>query len=326
MNEQEDQETVPFKEQEQSPSPINITPAPGTNSSIVVLPPSSSSNSTALVKDPNSNSFIFSFTPAKTFAELPSEDKLEEMAEDFIEETRGKLSQFFEMDLNTRNICCHCVLPGLLVATWSVLILYSQFMWEKSLVTCNYDIIVCIKWLKKKFFVVVYYILIYATIHFFIFVNAMFLKTPYVRWTGYAMSGGSFLYRYVSSSGFSTVDHSKANVQICTIIFIIFGLIFGYLYITAQMFKKRALFGFSWTFGSYAFLGLIYYLRLYRSCDHLQDSLVDSIKYSDAGKECKWSRGDICWHYAIDGIFQPLYIGRSRCETMHTELFSHKVK
>jgi hypothetical protein len=146
----------------------------------------------------------------------------------------------------------------------------------------------------------------------------------YLRYIGIALSTVSYGYRWWTSNGFSTVDHSKANVQICTFFFFCMLMIFAWFYYLFKFFRISKLKGSAYLGGWFAFWFSIYYWRFARSCDHLNDSLVPEVKYSNAGGECHWERGSICWHYTIDGIFKPLYWGRTKCESFIDDYTMHK--
>lgn len=215
------------------------------------------------------------------------------------------------------------LLPCLLVAFWGFLIGVSQIIWEKTLLACDYDVIVCIKWLKKKFMTVIYEILAYALIHFYVFVHGIYHSKPYIRATGMSLALISFGYRYVTSHGFSAIDHSKANVQLAGFMMAFLFFIYFCFWVTVKMFKSSRKKGALWIFFWGSFWLILFYKRILKSCDHLQDSLDDDYRYSNSEGDCKWVKGDICWHYTIDGIFQPLFWGRDDCRKIETNLTMH---
>ena len=69
---------------------------------------------------------------------------------------------------------------------------------------------------------------------------------------------------------------------------------------------------------------ILYRVKVTSSCDRLNDSLHPDYKYEDNDKLCKWRRSNICWHYAITGVFRPLFWGRSNCKTSSTTLTTHR--
>jgi hypothetical protein len=179
---------------------------------------------------------------------------------------------------------------------------------------------VCLKWLKEKFLEVIGNVFIYTILHYLVFLTGLIHKNKIMKYIGTGMSSLSFIYRIWTSNGFSTVDHSKANVQICIFFFMVLIIITMWFFIMFKCFvrstKSGSIFLGSWLL----FWGVIYYARFARSCDHLQDSLVPEVKYSEEGGECHWIKGRICWHYTIDGIFTPLYWGRTKCDSFEDNL------
>lgn len=217
------------------------------------------------------------------------------------------------------------IFPCCLVTFWGILIGISQIVWEKSLLACDYDIIVCIKWLKEKFLSVIWEIVFYSLVHYYIFLHGFFHPIPYIRATGISLATLSFCYRYLTSHGLSQIDHSKANVQLAGIIMVIFAMITFSFWVTAKIFKKKGVkIGSAWLSFWAILLLIVYYERVIRSCDHLEDSLVESVKYTDSEGDCKWEKGKVCWHYTIDGIFRPFFWGRDDCTKMNTNMDLHR--
>lgn len=210
--------------------------------------------------------------------------------------------------------------PCVIVTVWGTLIGIAQFIWESTLMACDYDIIVCIKWLKSKFITVIWEIFAYSLIHYYIFLHALLVNKPYLRATGITLALGSFGYRYITSHGFSAIDHSKANVQLAGFMIFVLVLISLSFYFTLKCCQKSRKSGVIWTLSWTFFWFFAYYIRVKRSCVHLQDSLDERIKYSDDEGDCKWVKGEVCWHYTIDGIFRPFFWGRESCGNMHTNL------
>lgn len=75
-----------------------------------------------------------------------------------------------------------------------------------------------------------------------------------------------------------------------------------------------------WVFFWYA----IYWWKIQRSCDEIDRGLVSLNAYSNEGGECKWVRGKVCWHYTIEGVFQPFYWNRDRCAYLEDDLSDYK--
>jgi hypothetical protein len=68
----------------------------------------------------------------------------------------------------------------------------------------------------------------------------------------------------------------------------------------------------------------IYWVRVARSCEHLYDSIHPDVKYSEAGGECRWVKGQVCWDYTIEGGFKPLFWGKDKCEDVVDDFTQHK--
>lgn len=153
----------------------------------------------------------------------------------------------------------------------------------------------------------------YCCIHFFIFLTALWVKLKPLKCLGLLMAISSFAYRWVTSHGFSTFDHSKANVQTCSVIFFGMATITVWIYLAYKSYRKSARFFWGYLTFWITFWFLVYYSRIARSCNHLQDSIHPNVKYSEEGGECKWVKSKICWDYVIEGAFKPLFWGHMKC-------------
>ena len=72
---------------------------------------------------------------------------------------------------------------------------------------------------------------------------------------------------------------------------------------------------------------ILYRVKVTSSCDRLNDSLHPDYKYEDNDKLCKWRRSNICWHYAVAGVFRPLFWWSSAwspCEFSVTNVDLHR--
>lgn len=217
------------------------------------------------------------------------------------------------------------VFPCILFTFWLIIFGLSQIAWQKSLLGCQFDIVVCIKWLRGKFVKIILYVVAYTLVHFYIFVHALFHRKKFLKISGLLMSTISFSYRWLTSDGFDAEDHSKANFTLCLVTLIFICMFFFWWFVAIKAIKsknKKFKFGYFifWIF----FWFMVYDLRVRRSCRHLQDSLDPRVKYSNKGDECRWERGKICWHFTIDGIFQPLFWGRDDCSKISTDLDEHR--
>jgi len=224
-----------------------------------------------------------------------------------------------------KKLCGDYVCPVCVLIIWAFFMIGAQYSWNMSLIGCEYDIIVCIKWLRGKFVKIILYVLLYTTCHFVIFIHALFTKNRILKYTGFTLSVGSLFYRYMVSKGFTQTDHSQANFTLAVIIMIFMTALFLWFFISFYfLFKKEKKGAYIW-FGAWVFIWfMIYDLRIRRSCRHLQDSMDPEIKYTNKGNECRWIHSTICWHYTIDGIFQPLFWGRDDCKKISTDLDEHR--
>jgi hypothetical protein len=79
--------------------------------------------------------------------------------------------------------------------------------------------------------------------------------------------------------------------------------------------------GFMVWIGSWVtFWFLVYWTRIATSCSEINRGLMSNQAYSEEGGECKWERGNVCWHYTIEGIFRPFYWGREQCTDFTDDL------
>ena len=265
-------------------------------------------------------------SPSKTAPSLPSDPNQKPLSEtkfhkDWVTEAMKREFKRYFMEK---------VYKKFVLTSWIFLLVYSQIAWTYSLIGCEYDIILCIIWLRTKFVKIIFWVVVYASIHFGIIVNAFFIKSLKMKIFGLATTFLSLLYRYSSSKGFSPTDYSQANFTLCCAVLIFLVVIFFWWYFTIKWFleakhrakrKKISIWGAFWT------TAWLYFLitRIFSSCSHLQDSFDRGSTYSNLDGDCKWSKGNICWHYTVDGIFRPLYWwGRGDCANFPTDLSLHK--
>ena len=221
-------------------------------------------------------------------------------------------------------IICKIGVPLIILIFWIALLTLAQILWKDSLLTCDKDFIACLKWLKSKMFLLINKVFYYCLIHFVIFLTALLVREKWLKYVGIFLAIASFAYRWNTSHGFSALDHSKANVQICGIIFTVMLSITLWMYSAYKSFKvgKGCL-------GIYLVVwitiwSMIYHYRIGKSCEHLQDSIHPDVRYSEEGGECKWVKGDICWDFTIEGGFKPLFWGKDRCELIEDNLAMHR--
>ena len=207
-----------------------------------------------------------------------------------------------------------------------LLILLAQILWNYSLVSCEYDIVVCIKWLRGKFVPIILYVLGYTMIHFYVLIHSLLVKSKRMKVLGLFLSIGSFFYRYSVSEGFSNLDHSKANMTICLMILVLASVLLGWFVAAYLLYRVEKTKFWFWAYiGFWVGFGVfLWNARVRKSCEHLQDSLDPAVKYSDAGPECTWVKAPICWHFVIEGIFRPLFWGRDDCAAIPTDMNDHR--
>ena len=125
--------------------------------------------------------------------------------------------------------------PCMLVSIFVVLVFIANLLFENSLTACNYDVIVCIKWLKSKMIPIIVQIVAFAFIHFAVAVASLYQRVCYVRWFGLFLVFVSYGYRIMTSKGFGNVDHSKANMMISEVILIVMTAIWTFWWITFKL-------------------------------------------------------------------------------------------
>lgn len=258
---------------------------------------------------------------------IPSPNPQQQQQTKIIQKTEEKMKKKIRKKKKKKKKCKSIfnIIFKILYLFWiGILISYAQLIWQKSLETCNSDLILCLKGLKIKFVTILKYILVYGFIHFYIFTHSFILKTKFLKYTGISISVLSFGIRLFGSHGISAEDHSFGNVVIASLVIITSALIFACLISTVKIFLRNFLLGILWIFGFCLLLYFIYWVKVIRSCENLNISLDPRVEYSDEGKECKWFKPKVCWHYAVDGIFRPFYIGRSSCKTVKSNLLEHK--
>lgn len=100
------------------------------------------------------------------------------------------------------------IIPGIHISVYVVAIFIGNILFENSLTACNYDVIVCIKWLKSQFVSIIVQIFVYTLIHIGVFLFSLFNSVCYVKYTGIAIASTSYGYRMYTSKGFGNADHS----------------------------------------------------------------------------------------------------------------------
>lgn len=251
--------------------------------------------------------------------------------------------------------------PCLIVTVEVVLLFIANLLFENSLSACDYDVIVCIKWLKSKMIGIIVQIFAFSLIHFTIVVLSIYIELCYVRWTGIILSMVSYGYRFQTSKGFGNLDHSKANMMISEMVLIFMTLVWIFWMITFKLWflnRRRRRKGYKraqrlpggprgqrpslskvekfkkfvidkkwflvWMGAWFSFWFSVYWIRIANSCREINMGLASLNGYSDKGGECVWERGSVCWHYTIEGIFRPLFWGREKCSDFKDDLSFHE--
>lgn len=115
------------------------------------------------------------------------------------------------------------------------MIVLANFLFENSLTACNYDVIVCIKWLRSKMIFIVLQVFVFALIHFMMVIVSLFEESKYIKWTGLSLSIVSYGYRIQTSKGFGNVDHSQANMMISEVLIIFMAITWSWWYVTFKL-------------------------------------------------------------------------------------------
>lgn len=164
----------------------------------------------------------------------------------------------------------------------------------------------------------------YCLIHFIIFISAFWAKPKPLKYVGIALAVSSFGYRWLTSHGFSDFDHSKANVQLCGMIFTVMLVVTIWTFSAWKSWKVS-----KGCLGIYLAVWFtiwfsIYWTKIARSCVHLQDSIHPDVKYSEEGGECKWVKAKVCWDYTFEGAMSPLFWGQDKCSNIEDNLTMHR--
>lgn len=207
-----------------------------------------------------------------------------------------------------------------------VLLSLAFYQWYQSLGSCEDDITECVQKLKREVPRIMMHVVKFCLFTFALLIFAMRQKDVLSRRIGVGSVVAVYAYIGMTSKGFSTQDHSQVNMAVA---FIVFGLLIavtGLCLCLARLWKRSkkvvfflvlCIFGSAWAF---------YRVRVVPSCRHLNDSLHPDFTYSDSGTECKWLQPTVCWHYAIKGLYKPIFWGRSRCDQYATDLSLHRMR
>ena len=213
---------------------------------------------------------------------------------------------------------------------YTTLILYSQLAWLYAKTGCDYDLMVCLSWMRYQVVKILAWMALYSLIHFGVFIHAFHSKSPKIKILGFLMVFVSLGYRYTQSLGFFQMEYGQANFTLTFIFLLFLALVYFWWFLTLKFFlearkgeklnKIRLWVGF-WVL----FFGYFYFSRIVFSCRNLQDSFDSRVKYSELGGECVWVKGRVCWHYAVHGMFRPVYWwGRGSCSNIGTDLSLHR--
>ena len=142
---------------------------------------------------------------------------------------------------------------------------YGNYCWQKALISCEDDIIVCLKRMKGEFLPMAVNVFLFT----FLFSAVIGTSLLTSRWN-WVIGIGSVIYLYDMLSkckGFSWEDHKAANALFAKVFFGFEFICFLYWYCMYRLYKK---FGFKVIWFLFAKGLLIYYILFYRmisSCD-----------------------------------------------------------
>jgi hypothetical protein len=202
----------------------------------------------------------------------------------------------------------------------------ALYQWYQSLSRCELDMALCVSILKKQAPTLMLHVAKFALINFILLHVALRQNDQVARNTGIGIVAGTYLYIFFTSNGFSKEDHSQVNMVLAFVVFGLLNMLYATGYGLIRVWKRSKLLLLGLVLSLMALASLFYQLRVVSSCNHLYDSLHPDYVYSETGSECKWLRPKICWHYAIQGVYKPLFWGRSECNQYSTDLSLHRQK
>ena len=213
------------------------------------------------------------------------------------------------------------------VSIWITSVIIAEYLWFNSSLWCYQAPISSLCFMKANLgFNGSLLILFYTIIHFFLFINAALEQKGKTKTVGIIIPTLSLTWRLAYLKVIKEYNYIDGiNFMALQICFCCLLLIFAFYSTTFYLVLRKDKTAFMvWTTFVSLILFAFYYRRVFHSCDALQTSLDPRIKYSNKGSECRWERGKVCWHFTIEGLFTPLFWGRTDCSAFRTNLTLHK--
>jgi len=198
---------------------------------------------------------------------------------------------------------------------WIVLAAYSFKFWKAGLKSCEGDIIQCLIKMSRVLSMIGSSILVFSIMIIAIPVSGLILaKNPILKISSVLIFIYVFVYLFKTCKGFSWSDHSQGNFIICEIFWLVEIILSAFGYATYRFWKNenRNYFRIWSTFWGIVFIYL-YFTRFYNSCKDFNKPLVKGYGINHDWKNCEWQKAGICWHFAISGLFKPMYWFRGDC-------------
>ena len=215
---------------------------------------------------------------------------------------------------------------------WLGILYLAEICWKESLVTCEKEIIICLKHLQDKFWKIMYYLAAFSCVHLFILIHALFLSNRLMRVTGVLVGGVPIIYKFWTSDGFGVEDHSQANIILALLMMNLFFSVYMWFFISIKILGKRLWRRFLAWISFWVLLGwFLWFWRVRGSCDRWGEGLDERTGYQEvvdgAGNGvCKWTQSKVCWGYAAEGVFSFIFWQRNDCKAHYspTDLRMHK--
>ena len=211
-----------------------------------------------------------------------------------------------------------------ILPVYVILLALALYQWYRSLNSCDLDLAECVAIIKQQAPELMKRVAKFAFLSFLLLQLALRQKNTFAKALGVALVAATFLYIVSTSQGFTAQDHSQVNMALAVVLFIFFYLLYLMGYGVYLLWKKSKLIVLGLLLSLLLGALMVYHVRIAPSCKHLNDSLHPDYQYSESGSNCTWVKPTVCWHYAVKGLYRPVFWGRSTCSQYTTDVSEHK--
>lgn len=208
---------------------------------------------------------------------------------------------------------------------WLYMLTEAKKYWASSLENCDGDIVVCLIRMQHNFTQIINSCLICASLIFAVMIMGLHMPNPIVKIMGVGVPLGIAIYMNKTCNW---VDHSQGNLLFMQATWFFYTLLYLTVLGLYKLYHRNLR-----VFSGLMVLIVIFAaeflkVRVFSSCETLEDGIVPGFGRNHNNGECKWNTTDICWHVTTYKMSAPLYWGRDNCKAMKQDMkqYSDKVR